>query len=152
MQGANLGFTADAYLAAGGFRPLPTAEDVALVNDLQAAGLPLLRTTRLPRSDLRPAPRPGRRTASRGCWAPSPQPTTPIPDRYKKPPEQDASQPAPGRHTWRMPSVTRAWNTGCGAVAGPRTTAPSLTRNTLPCQGQVRQSPASPPSESGPDR
>ena len=48
MHGANLGFTADAYLAAGGFRPLPTAEDHALVDDLLAAGLPLLRTTRVP--------------------------------------------------------------------------------------------------------
>ena len=48
--------------------------------------------------------------------------------------------------------ATRAWNTGCGAVAGPRMTAPSLTRNTLPCHGQVRQPSASFPSNSGPDR
>ena len=48
VHGANLGFAADAYLAAGGFRPLPTAEDHALVEDLRAAGLPLLRTTRIP--------------------------------------------------------------------------------------------------------
>ena len=48
VHGANLGFTADAYLAAGGFRPLPTAEDLALVDDLRATGVPLLRTTRLP--------------------------------------------------------------------------------------------------------
>jgi glycosyltransferase involved in cell wall biosynthesis len=48
VHGANLGFTADAYLAAGGFRPLPTAEDHALVDDLRAAGIPLLRTARLP--------------------------------------------------------------------------------------------------------
>jgi Glycosyl transferase family 2 len=48
VHGANLGFTADAYLAAGGFRPLPTAEDHALVDDLVAAGVPLLRTTRIP--------------------------------------------------------------------------------------------------------
>ena len=48
VHGANLGFAADAYLAAGGFRPLPTAEDHALVDDLRAAGLPLLRTTRIP--------------------------------------------------------------------------------------------------------
>jgi glycosyltransferase involved in cell wall biosynthesis len=48
VHGANLGFTADAYLAAGGFRPLPTAEDHALVDDLRTAGVPLLRTVRLP--------------------------------------------------------------------------------------------------------
>ena len=48
VHGANLGFAADAYLAAGGFRPLPTAEDHALVDDLLSAGLPLLRTTRVP--------------------------------------------------------------------------------------------------------
>lgn len=48
VHGANLGFSADAYLAAGGFRPLPTAEDHALVDDLLAAGMPLLRTARLP--------------------------------------------------------------------------------------------------------
>ena len=48
VHGANLGFTADAYLAAGGFRPLPTAEDHALVDDLRAVRLPLLHTARLP--------------------------------------------------------------------------------------------------------
>lgn len=48
VHGANLGFAADAYLAVGGFRALPTAEDHALVNDLAAAGFPLLRTTRIP--------------------------------------------------------------------------------------------------------
>jgi glycosyltransferase involved in cell wall biosynthesis len=48
VHGANLGFSAAAYLAAGGFRPLPTAEDHGLVNDLQAAGVRLLRTTRIP--------------------------------------------------------------------------------------------------------
>lgn len=48
VHGANLGFAADAYLAVGGFRPLCTAEDHALVGDLRAAGLPLLRTIRLP--------------------------------------------------------------------------------------------------------
>lgn len=48
VHGANLGFTADAYLAAGGFRALPTAEDHALVDDLRAAGVPLLRTARCP--------------------------------------------------------------------------------------------------------
>jgi hypothetical protein len=48
VHGANLGFAADAYLAVGGFRPLRTAEDHALVHDLLAAGIPLLRTTRIP--------------------------------------------------------------------------------------------------------
>jgi glycosyltransferase involved in cell wall biosynthesis len=48
VHGANLGFAADAYLTAGGFRPLPTAEDHALVDELLAAGIPLLRTTRIP--------------------------------------------------------------------------------------------------------
>jgi glycosyltransferase involved in cell wall biosynthesis len=48
VHGANLGFSADAYLTAGGFRPLPTGEDHALVDDLLAAGLALLRTTQIP--------------------------------------------------------------------------------------------------------
>ncbi len=48
VHGANMGFTTAAYLAAGGFQPLRTAEDHALVNDLQAAGARLLRTTRSP--------------------------------------------------------------------------------------------------------
>jgi glycosyltransferase involved in cell wall biosynthesis len=48
VHGANLGFAADAYLAVGGFRPLPTAEDHALVDDLLRAGMPVLRTTRIP--------------------------------------------------------------------------------------------------------
>jgi glycosyltransferase involved in cell wall biosynthesis len=48
VHGANLGFRATAYLAVGGFQPLCTAEDHALVNDMQAAGIRLLRTTRIP--------------------------------------------------------------------------------------------------------
>jgi glycosyltransferase involved in cell wall biosynthesis len=48
VHGANLGFAADAYLTAGGFRPLPTGEDHALIDDLLAAGVPLLRTTQIP--------------------------------------------------------------------------------------------------------
>ena len=48
VHGANLGFTADAYLTAGGFRPQPTGEDHALIDDLLAAGIPLLRTTQIP--------------------------------------------------------------------------------------------------------
>jgi hypothetical protein len=37
------------------------------------------------------------------------------------------------------PSRTRVSKTGCGAVAGPRSTLPSDIRKMLPCQGQVRQ-------------
>ena len=45
VHGANLGMTAAAYLAAGGFRALRTAEDHALVSALGAAGRKILRTT-----------------------------------------------------------------------------------------------------------
>lgn len=45
VHGANLGMTAAAYLAAGGFRALRTAEDHALVGALAAAGRKILRTT-----------------------------------------------------------------------------------------------------------
>ena len=45
VHGANLGFRAAAYLAAGGFRPARTAEDHALVSALAAAGRQVLRTT-----------------------------------------------------------------------------------------------------------
>jgi glycosyltransferase involved in cell wall biosynthesis len=38
IHGANLGVSADAYLRAGGFRPLACSEDVALVEALQASG------------------------------------------------------------------------------------------------------------------
>jgi glycosyltransferase involved in cell wall biosynthesis len=44
VHGANLGFRASAYLAAGGFPGLPTAEDHALVTALAAAGSRVLRT------------------------------------------------------------------------------------------------------------
>lgn len=44
VHGANLGFTARAYLAAGGFGPLPTAEDHAFVASLAAVGGRILRT------------------------------------------------------------------------------------------------------------
>jgi glycosyltransferase involved in cell wall biosynthesis len=47
VHGANLGFTALAYLAAGGFGSRPTAEDHALVEALDAAGRRILRTTRV---------------------------------------------------------------------------------------------------------
>ncbi|MGC5014286.1 glycosyltransferase [Streptosporangium sp. DT93] len=45
VHGANLGVTAAAYLAVGGFRPLPTGEDHALVGALESAGRRVLRTT-----------------------------------------------------------------------------------------------------------
>ncbi|HEY4463240.1 MAG TPA: glycosyltransferase family A protein [Streptosporangiaceae bacterium] len=44
VHGANLGFTVRAYLAAGGFGPLPTAEDHAFVQSLTAAGGRIART------------------------------------------------------------------------------------------------------------
>lgn len=47
VHGANLGFSASAYLAAGGFQPNPTAEDHALVASLTAAGRRILRTTEI---------------------------------------------------------------------------------------------------------
>jgi glycosyltransferase involved in cell wall biosynthesis len=45
VHGANLGFSASAYQAAGGFGPGVTAEDHALVRALTAAGSRILRTT-----------------------------------------------------------------------------------------------------------
>jgi hypothetical protein len=47
VHGANLGFTAQAYLAAGGFGSRRTAEDHALVRALDAAGRAILRTTQV---------------------------------------------------------------------------------------------------------
>jgi glycosyltransferase involved in cell wall biosynthesis len=47
VHGANLGFTASAYLVAGGFRPRRTAEDHALVASLTAAERRILRTTEI---------------------------------------------------------------------------------------------------------
>ena len=43
MHGANLGIRASAYRAAGGFQPLPTAEDHALIAAATAAGCRVLR-------------------------------------------------------------------------------------------------------------
>jgi len=43
VHGANLGIRASAYLAAGGFRPLPTAEDHALLAAATEAGCQVLR-------------------------------------------------------------------------------------------------------------
>lgn len=48
VHGANLGFTAAAYLAAGGFPPLRSGEDHALVQALSACGRRVLRTSELP--------------------------------------------------------------------------------------------------------
>ena len=48
VHGANLGFRASAYLDAGGFPALPTAEDHALVAALSAGGSRVLRTSALP--------------------------------------------------------------------------------------------------------
>jgi hypothetical protein len=48
VHGANLGFRASAYLRAGGFPALPTAEDQALVEALAAGGCRVLRTRALP--------------------------------------------------------------------------------------------------------
>jgi glycosyltransferase involved in cell wall biosynthesis len=48
VHGANLGFRASAYLQAGGFPALPTAEDHALVAALTAGGSRVLRTRALP--------------------------------------------------------------------------------------------------------
>jgi glycosyltransferase involved in cell wall biosynthesis len=48
VHGANLGFRASAYLAAGGFPSLPTAEDHALVAALTAGDSRVLRTRALP--------------------------------------------------------------------------------------------------------
>lgn len=45
VHGANLGVTAAAYLAVGGFGPVATGEDRALVGALESAGRRVLRTT-----------------------------------------------------------------------------------------------------------
>ena len=47
VHGANLGFTAHAYVTAGGFPPIPTGEDHALVNAMERAGHRVLRTSRV---------------------------------------------------------------------------------------------------------
>jgi hypothetical protein len=48
VHGANLGVRADAYLRAGGYPPLATGEDHALVHALEASGHRVLRTRRSP--------------------------------------------------------------------------------------------------------
>lgn len=42
IHGANLGMSAEAYRLAGGFAPLRSSEDVALVRALEAAGVPVV--------------------------------------------------------------------------------------------------------------
>lgn len=48
VHGANLGVTAEAYLAAGGFRDVPLREDVELVRAVAATGRPIASTGRAP--------------------------------------------------------------------------------------------------------
>lgn len=43
VHGANLGISASAYLAVGGFRPLPVSEDVELIERVAARGLRIAR-------------------------------------------------------------------------------------------------------------
>jgi hypothetical protein len=45
VHGANLGFTAHAYVTAGGFPPIPTGEDRALVASMKDAGHRVLHTS-----------------------------------------------------------------------------------------------------------
>jgi len=47
IHGANMGFRADAYWRVGGFRALPTGEDVDLVERFEAAGMRIHRDARL---------------------------------------------------------------------------------------------------------
>lgn len=47
VHGANMGFRADAYWAVGGFRALPTGEDVELVERFEAAGYEIHRDSAL---------------------------------------------------------------------------------------------------------
>jgi len=47
VHGANLGFTAAAYVNAGGFPPIPTGEDRALVTAMEKAGHRVLHTSRV---------------------------------------------------------------------------------------------------------
>lgn len=44
IHGADLGFTTEAYLSAGGFPPVPTGEDRALVAAMETTGRRVLRT------------------------------------------------------------------------------------------------------------
>ena len=73
VHGANLGFTAEAYLAAGGFPRLRTAEDHAMVTALGDTGSRILRSTEL---SVRTSARQRARapTASATCWPAWPWP------------------------------------------------------------------------------
>ena len=76
VHGANLGFRASAYLRAGGFPDLPTAEDHALVGGADRRGSRVLRTRALPvvtsaRRD--PAPRTASATTSPRWKRPPPE-------------------------------------------------------------------------------
>ena len=68
VHGANLGLRASAYLAVGGFRSLPTAEDHALVAAVTKAGYAVLQPA-TSRWRPRPAAAPGPRGASATCSA-----------------------------------------------------------------------------------
>nr|WP_281371717.1 glycosyltransferase [Petropleomorpha daqingensis] len=58
VHGANLGVRGSAYVACGGFPPLPVGEDVALVRALEASGAVVLRTAASPvRTSARRRPR-----------------------------------------------------------------------------------------------
>lgn len=61
IHGANMGFRAEAYWAVGGFRALPTGEDVELVDRFEAASLRIHRdaTLSVATSDRRDARAPG---------------------------------------------------------------------------------------------
>jgi hypothetical protein len=58
VHGANLGIRASAYLAAGGFRSLRTAEDHALLAAATEAGCSVLQASDITVRDLSPPPRP----------------------------------------------------------------------------------------------
>ncbi|MCW2898444.1 MAG: glycosyl transferase family 2 [Streptosporangiaceae bacterium] len=86
VHGANLGFTGAAYLAAGGFPPLRTAEDHALVNALAVSERRVLRTIEpTVITSARPRPRAPQgfghllnTLATQRIWSPSPAPGTPT--------------------------------------------------------------------------
>ncbi len=61
IHGANMGFRADAYWHVGGFRALPSGEDIELVGRFEAAGLSIDRdaTLSVATSDRRDARAPG---------------------------------------------------------------------------------------------
>ena len=79
IHGANMGFRADAYWRVGGFRALPTGEDVELVERFEAAGMRIHRDAKLSVATSDREAAAARREASRstcgicgarkrGCW------------------------------------------------------------------------------------